>query len=246
VKPEVVVVEVCKDRTPLLVDPETMTKAPDTWTCTRIDFDGLPSAKKDGDNDEEKDKDDKDKEKTPEQKAAAAAEKALAREVWPTAEDLAPLLRTRIGRIITTSEVEGDVATLEATGLFSRVRPACDAGRPGDAPLFCAVKAEGEAGGLELEYVAPLGCTRFVVQPRSLPAIKSLGVRLDSSLKVGWHAWIGAGRGSGAVATVGLPHDDRPWKPAGRQALHSWVRCPQTWLQALRGRLGVSMRPSNT
>lgn len=183
VKPEVVVVEVCKDRTSLLVDPESMQKAPDTWTCSRVAFDGLPSNKKAAD---------KEKDKKDEDKAKDAAFDDLAAEVWPTAADLAPLLRTRIGRVVTTAEVEGDVATLENTGLFSRVRPYCEGGRRGDAPLLGAIKSEG-GEGLELEYVSPLGCTRFVVEPRQLPAVKSMAVRLDSSLKVGAIAEGGGG-----------------------------------------------------
>ncbi|KAI8474734.1 MAG: hypothetical protein J3K34DRAFT_118612 [Monoraphidium minutum] len=178
VKPEVVVVEVCKDRTGLLVDPESMTKAPDTWICTRVSFDGLPSNKK-----PDPAADDKKEGESDDAAAARRADAALAFEVWPAAAELAPLLRTRIGRVLATSEVEGDVATLEATGLFRLVRPVCDAGRRGDAPLFSAVKAEGGAGGLELEYVTPLGCTRFIVEPRALPPVKSMAVRLDSSLK---------------------------------------------------------------
>jgi hypothetical protein len=194
VKPEVVVVELCKDRATMLVDPETNQKAPDTWICTRVEFDGLPGAG--GKEEEGKDKDGKDT-----ATAAAAA-------VWPGAAELAPLLTTRIGRIVTTAEVEGDVAALEATGLFGRVRPLCEPGRPGDAPLLGAVKAE-EGDGLELEYVAPLGCTRFLVEPRKLPAIKAMSVRLDSSVKV-WR-WSRAGAERPARGLRG-------WAGARRQA----------------------------
>jgi hypothetical protein len=196
VRPDVVVAEVCKDRTPLLIDPESTPRAPDTWTCSRVVFDGLPDGKRGGGDDDEKDKDDKDKDKEKEKKAKYAKEPDLEAEAWPAAADLAPLLRTRIGAAVTTSEVEGDVAALEATGLFASVRPLCEGARRGDAPMFGAVKSEG--GGLELEYVAPLGCARFVVAPRKVPAIKSLAVRLDSSLKA---------RAAG-----------RPWRVAARRA----------------------------
>lgn len=177
VKPEVVIVELCKDRAGMLVDPETTAKAPDTWICTRVQFDGLPS--------EGPPKKKEKKEGEPEQPEGpeAAADAAAAAAAWPAAAELAPLLRTRLGRTVTTAEVEGDVAALEATGLFSLARPICEPGRRGDAPLLAAVKAEGREG-LELEYVSPLGCTRFLVEPRKLPAIKSMAVRLDSSLKV--------------------------------------------------------------
>lgn len=172
-------VEVCKDRTGLLIDPDTTPKAPDTWTCTRVEFSGLPGASKPSD----KDKDGKSKEEEEKDKGLADADKTLEAEVWPRAAELASLLRTRIGRAVTTAEVESDVAALEGTGLFSKVRPICEGYRRGDAPMFGAIKAE-DGNGLQLEYVAPLGCTRFAVERRVLPAIKSMAVRLDSSLKV--------------------------------------------------------------
>jgi hypothetical protein len=184
VKPEVVVVELCKDRTGLLVDPDTTAKAPDTWICTRTEIEGLPGS----DKDKEEDKDDEKEAEgaTAEEKAASkarrAADRAAAAAAWPRAAELAPLLRTRIGRAVTTAEVEGDAATLEATGLFKRVRPLCEGARRGDAPLFSAVKAEDSAS-MELEFVSPLGCTRFLIEPRTLPPILSMAVRLDSSLK---------------------------------------------------------------
>jgi len=180
VKPEVVVVELCKDRTGLLVDPETTAKAPDTWICTRVEFDGIPGSsggKDDNEDDDKKGGDDGGEEKS------KAADALAADASWPKPAELSALLRTRIGRPITTAEVEGDVAALEATGLFARVRPICEPARRGDAPMFGAMKAEAPREGLELEYVAPLGSTCFVVEPRALPAIKSMGVRLDSSLK---------------------------------------------------------------
>ncbi len=158
----------------MLVDPETMTKAPDCWTCSRVEFEGLPgsAAPKEGDKD--------------------AADAAAAAAAWPKGDELAALLNTRLGRVVTTAEVEADVAALEATGLFARVRPLCEPPRRGDAPLLAAVRPEGREG-LELEYVPPLGCTRFIVEPRVLPPVKSMSVRLDSSLKA---RALGAGRGT--------------------------------------------------
>jgi hypothetical protein len=174
-------VELCKDRATMLVDPETTPKAPDTWICTRVRFQGLPGEAA-APNDGEKDRSAEDKARD----AAAAA-------VWPASSELALLLRTRIGRIVTTAEVEADNATLEATGLFGKVRPLCEPARRGDAPLLAAVRAE-DSEGLGLEYVAPLGCTTFLVEPRKLPAIKSMSVRLDSSVKVRRAAAGGGGR----------------------------------------------------
>ena len=183
VRPDAVVVELCKDRAGMLVDPETTAKAPDTWICTRVEFQGLPGS--DGGKKKEEEDGDGDKKDGGE----SAADRAAAAEAWPRAAELAALLRTRIGRAVTTAEVEGDVAALEATGLFARVRPLCEPSRRGDAPMLAAVKADGDGAEQEqearlaLEYVAPLGCTRFIVEPRKLPAIKSMSVRLDSSLK---------------------------------------------------------------
>lgn len=104
-------------------------------------------------------------------------------------------------------EIELDCARLLATGLFGKARPAAmNAGR-GEAPQFGAVKpdtgdeeeqqqpnpaaAGAEAGSgvtsytgeVALQLVPPLGSLKFIVEPRKLPLVSSIEVRLDSSLK---------------------------------------------------------------
>jgi hypothetical protein len=105
-------------------------------------------------------------------------------------------------------DIELDCARLLATGLFGKARPAAmNAGR-GEAPQFGAVKpdtgdeeqqqpdtaaaAASDAGAtsgssytgdVALQLVPPLGSLKFIVEPRKLPIISSVEVRLDSSLK---------------------------------------------------------------
>jgi hypothetical protein len=106
-----------------------------------------------------------------------------------------------------------DCSRLLATGLFGKARPAAmNAGRR-EAPQFGAVKPDigddepqqqqqqqpdsaaaadddaGVASGssytgeVALQLVPPLGGLKFIVEPRKLPVISSVEVRLDSSLK---------------------------------------------------------------
>ncbi|KXZ49872.1 hypothetical protein GPECTOR_19g323 [Gonium pectorale] len=162
VRPEVVAVELCKERTSLLVEPEEAGRPPKIWHSRRVAIEGLPT-------------DDP---------------------AWPSADELRGLLVCRPGRPVTQQDIEGDVCRLLQTGragscgvgwgLFGSVRPgALNAGRD-EAPEFL-VRPPSESGegeeGPSVSLVPPLGCIRFKVQPRSLPAVTSMSARIDSSLK---------------------------------------------------------------
>ncbi|GLC67026.1 hypothetical protein PLESTF_000503400, partial [Pleodorina starrii] len=77
--------------------------------------------------------------------------------------------------------------------LFASARPgASNAGRDEAAEFLVRPSSQrsggggsgsGADGGCSLSLVPPLGCIRFKVQPRSLPAVTSISVRVDSSLK---------------------------------------------------------------
>jgi hypothetical protein len=112
-------------------------------------------------------------------------------------------------RCIFLQEIELDCARLLATGLFGKARPAAMTAGRGDAPQFGAVKPDtgdeeqqqhpgtaaaaagadagvtsgGYTGDVALQLVPPLGSLKFIVEPRKLPIISSIEVRLDSSLK---------------------------------------------------------------
>ncbi|GIL65992.1 hypothetical protein Vafri_19622 [Volvox africanus] len=153
VKPDVVAVELCKERAELLVDPQDAAKPPKVWHSRKVQIEGLPA-------------DDSD--------------------IWPSQEMLLSLLVCKPGRPVTQPDIEGDVLRLLSTGLFSSVKPgASNAGRD-EAPEFLVrPRNEGAAGAAErsLALVPPLGCIRFKVQARSLPAVTAMSVRVDSSLK---------------------------------------------------------------
>lgn len=119
---------------------------------------------------------------------------------WPTQQDLRADLLTQPGQPVATADIEADVSRLLSTGLFGKVRPAAESAGRLEAPLFGVIRAEGSgeeattssstaswppgaSGDLQLQLVPPLGSMRFIVEPRTLPALTSLSPRLDSSLK---------------------------------------------------------------
>jgi hypothetical protein len=105
--------------------------------------------------------------------------------------------------LFVVQEIELDCARLLATGLFGKARPAAMTAGRGEAPQFGAVKpdtgVEDESqpdaaaaagvtttdytGDVALQLVPPLGSLKFIVEPRKLPLVSSVEVRLDSSLK---------------------------------------------------------------
>jgi pheromone shutdown protein TraB len=190
-RPDAVVLPLCRERANQLVDPDSgdatvnAAQATAKWHCRRVRFEGLPVA-----------------DEGAAEQALAAAKARLPPDYkgpppppppvvasFPSPESLLPLLRTRPGVPVGVSDIEEDVRTLLATGLFSRARPFCESGGASDAPMFAAVAREAAAGGaggdhhnnVALRFVPPLAATRFIVAPRTLPAIKSMTVRVDSS-----------------------------------------------------------------
>jgi pheromone shutdown protein TraB len=187
-RPDAVVLSLCRERAGLLIDPDagdaTVNAAQATakWHCRRARFEGLP---------------------VPDEAAAKAAVDAISARLpadysgppppqppivphFPSPEALLTLVRTKAGVPVGVSDIEDDVRTLLATGLFARARPFCESGGPADAPLFAAVERKSDDGGdndanVALRFVPPLASTRFIVSPRTLPAIKSMSVRVDSS-----------------------------------------------------------------
>ncbi|KAF6254495.1 hypothetical protein COO60DRAFT_1703286 [Scenedesmus sp. NREL 46B-D3] len=169
VRPEVVMVELCKDRIGLLVDPVNPDRRLETWHCRKVSLDGVPA-------------DDP---------------------LWPQEGQLLELIASRIGAAVSTQEIELDCARLLATGLFGKARPAAMTAGRGEAPLFGAVKPDtgddeqqqaeaaadagvgvvGYSGDVALQLVPPLGSLKFLVEPRKLPLVSSIEIRLDSSMK---------------------------------------------------------------
>jgi pheromone shutdown protein TraB len=195
-RPDAVVLPLCRERAGLLVDPDSgdatvnASQATARWHCRRARLEGLPAADEAG--------------------ARAQVAAALARlppgykgpappappvvPHFPPAEALLALVRTRPGVPVGVSDIEDDVRTLLATGLFARARPFCESAGPTDAPAFAAVarranggSSDGSSNGnddgsrVALRFVPPLASTRFIVSPRTLPAVKSMTVRVDSS-----------------------------------------------------------------
>jgi len=146
VKPEVVMVELCKDRVGLLVDYQPESQASNLWHSRKVFIEGLPTE--------------------PE---------------WPTAQQLKTLIQTRAGRPVSTQDIEADVYSLLATGLFKSVRPAAESASYDEVPEFgVRVLEDGSAG---LLTIPPLNAIKFIVQERVLPAVTQFSVRVDSSLK---------------------------------------------------------------
>ncbi len=84
---------------------------------------------------------------------------------WPTPTQLKKILLTRNGQPVSMQDIEADVVTLQATGLFKSVRPGAAQGGMDDAPQF-GVAFSGEGGSAQLKTVLPLGGVRFTVVPR--------------------------------------------------------------------------------
>ena len=67
-----------------------------------------------------------------------------------------------------------------STGLFKTARPAAETPSSDEAPEFSiSFTDEGKA---KLLVIPPLGRVKFIVEPRSIPSINELSVRVDSSL----------------------------------------------------------------
>lgn len=172
VRPEVVVVELCKDRVTGLVDRDAVEMQ--RSHCSRVSWTGLPT-----------------------------------RRGWPSEQDLLRLIRTRPGEAVSYQDIEEDPSRILATGLFRSCRPVVNPPRRrGDFyPTFLqqqqqrqqeqqeeqeqgqdADTAESEgsramaADEVVLKALRPIGGAEFIVAPRQLPPVKTINVRIDSSL----------------------------------------------------------------
>lgn len=108
VRPDVIGVELCKDRVGLLVDASPESEATNLWHARKVTIEGLPGYD----------------------------------EAFPTEGQLKELLGTRPGRPVSMQDIEADVFTLLATGLFKSVKPGAINGTLDDAPEFGAFYGE--------------------------------------------------------------------------------------------------------
>ncbi|KAG2452693.1 hypothetical protein HYH02_002925 [Chlamydomonas schloesseri] len=161
VRPEVVAVELCKERSGLLVDPEDAATAPKVWHSRKIQIEGLPD-------------DEASKGCWPSSEQLQSL--LTCRPGRPVTQqdiegDVVRLLGTGL---FATCRPGASNASREEAPAFLVKAPAA-AGE--------AAAAAGAEGGPDLSLVPPLGAIRFRVTPRSLPALTGLSARVDSSLK---------------------------------------------------------------
>ncbi|PNW74532.1 hypothetical protein CHLRE_12g492350v5 [Chlamydomonas reinhardtii] len=160
VRPEVVAVELCKERSGLLVDPEDAATAPKVWHSRKIQIEGLPE-------------DEASKGCWPSSEQLQAL--LTCRPGRPVNQqdiegDVIRLLSTGL---FASCRPGASNAGREEAPAFLVKPPAADA----------AATAAAAAAGPDLSLVPPLGAIRFRVTPRSLPALTGLSARVDSSLK---------------------------------------------------------------
>jgi hypothetical protein len=141
VQPQIVMVEVCKDRLGLLATD--FPPGPRVWHCPNIKVSGVPEGSG-----------------------------------FPTAADLRHLLICKPGRPFTSEDIEADVRTLQATGLFATVRPSALSGTQRDAPMFTV--SEDTDGEVRIDTVAPFNIIEFRCEQRSLPPITAFDCRVSS------------------------------------------------------------------
>ena len=146
VRPDVVMIEICKDRLGLLATPFPAGER--VWHTPSVRVSGIPDLPG-----------------------------------FPKAEDLLSLLTCKPGRPISTVDIEEDTRRLQATGLFRTVQPSALPGTNQDAPLF-VLRPDPEAGNkgaVRLDTVPPFNAIEFRCDPRTLPPITSLSLRVEST-----------------------------------------------------------------
>lgn len=147
IQPDTVVLELCKDRTLLLV-PENA-DPPAHWNASSVvlTVEGMP----------------------PPSGSLDAT--------WPPTEKLLSMLHCSPGVIVTIEDIEDDILTLLRTGLFGSVTPRTLASSPLAGPTFFSRTGKSFHGHqAEVEVVAPLEAIEYKATPRILPPIKSLHV----------------------------------------------------------------------
>eukprot|EP00879_Flechtneria_rotunda_P015305 GHRR01015999.1.p1 GENE.GHRR01015999.1~~GHRR01015999.1.p1 ORF type:complete len:671 (+),score=251.32 GHRR01015999.1:265-2277(+) len=167
VKPEVVMVELCKDRLGLLIDSDNPDRRQETWHCRKVSIQGVPA-------------DD------PLWPTAAQLHGLLISRIGAAIStrdieaDVNRLLATGLfgkGRPLAENAKAGEAPQ------FGAVKP--------DADKETAVGSQQDAarndglysGEVGLQLVPPLGSLKFIVEPRKLPLITTMDSRLDSSLR---------------------------------------------------------------
>ena len=202
VRPEVAVLELCKDRVGLLLPQK---RGPQLWHAPEVRLLGLPSSSS---SEAKAKKAEAKKEGSEEAKAAAAAAAAAAPPPFPfSAEELLRACRCAPGAPVSTADIEQDCVALQATGLFRAVRPSTSLPPASAAPQFVrglvdalkgrkksgatavtgdgTVSSSAAAAGEEtrMQPVLPLGEIRFKATLRELPPLASVSWRLSSALE---------------------------------------------------------------
>ncbi|KAG2427850.1 hypothetical protein HXX76_012171 [Chlamydomonas incerta] len=173
VQPEVVAVELCKERSGLLVDPEDAATAPKVWHSRKVQIEGLPD----------------DEASAGCWPSSEQLQSLLAcRPGRPvTQQDIeGDVIRLLSTGLFATCRPGASNATREEAPAFLVKPPAPAPGAAAagdDAAAAATAAAAAAAGGPDLSLVPPLGAIRFRVTPRSLPALTGLSARVDSSLK---------------------------------------------------------------
>ncbi|GLI59093.1 hypothetical protein VaNZ11_000782 [Volvox africanus] len=153
VKPDVVAVELCKERAELLVDPQDAAKPPKVWHSRKVQIEGLPAD---------------DSDIWPSQEVLLSL--LVCKPGRPVTQqdiegDVLRLLST--GLFSSVKPGASNAGRDEAPGFL--VRPGSEGAAGADERC--------------LALVPPLGCIRFKAQARGLPAVTAMSVRVDSSLK---------------------------------------------------------------
>ena len=141
VQPDVVSVELCKDRLGLLASD--FPAGPRVWHCPQVTVSGAPEGSG-----------------------------------FPTKAELEGMLTCKPGKPFTSDDIEADVRTLQATGIFGAVRPSASQATKDEAPLF--LLTEGSDGELELLTVPPFASLDFRCEARRLPPLQDFHMRVSS------------------------------------------------------------------
>eukprot|EP00798_Chlamydomonas_sp_ICE-L_P015964 gene15964-22096_t len=170
VEPEVVMVELCRDRIPLLVSTDLFTQAAGVWHCRKVYVDGLPK-----------------REEAPEFPSADELRPLLeTRPGRPVSTldieaDVFTLLKTGLLKSVRPMCQNPSPGQASEFSLFKSVRPMCQNPSPDEAPEF-GVRFSPEDGSAIVRCIPPLGAVRYQSVERTLPPIMTCTFRVDSSL----------------------------------------------------------------
>ena len=188
VRPEVAVLELCKDRVGLLLPQK---RGPQLWHAREVRLLGLPPTATAA---------------TTKAKEGGEEEGKASPPPPPfpfTPDELLRACRCAPGAPVSTADIEQDCVALQSTGLFRAVRPSTSLPPAGAAPQFvrglvdalrnrrrgAAMTGEGvkasspPSSETRMQPVLPLGEIRFKATPRQLPPLASVSWRLSSALE---------------------------------------------------------------